>query len=113
MTLTISFSNKIYFLGISRSIFGIFESFMQPVNYSLIVDYWPQNKRGTVNSVYSLGAAFGISLSYLSVLLLEYVGWRWTFAATASFGFFVGLMILIFIKEPPRGRYDVKKIKKP
>jgi MFS family permease len=59
---------------------GSLESFCPSAAYSLIADYFPQEKRTTANAWFAGCIFVGASLSSLSALLIGSVGWRRTFA---------------------------------
>jgi MFS family permease len=54
-------------------------AFVNPLSYSLVVDYVPPNKRSTANSILAMATYTGISLSSLSILLIKSHGWRWAY----------------------------------
>mmetsp|Transcript_20859 Transcript_20859/g.14982 ORF Transcript_20859/g.14982 Transcript_20859/m.14982 type:complete len:248 (-) Transcript_20859:1209-1952(-) len=88
---------------------GIFQAFCGPAAYSLITDYFPPEKRTTANAVYSLGIYIGFALTNFSILLLDAVGWRRTYAIIGIVGMLSGFVSFFVIKEPPRGRFDPKQ----
>ena len=85
---------------------GFFEAFCGPPAYSLIVDYFPPEIRTTANAVYAFGIYVGNALSNLTIIIIKLVGWRWTYFITGVFGIFIGILCLIFIPDPIRGRFE-------
>jgi predicted MFS family arabinose efflux permease len=49
-------------------------------------------------------------LSSLSVILIGIVGWRESYAIIGGFGTTAGLLLLITMREPRRGRFEIKNI---
>ena len=45
-----------------------------------------------------------------SVVVINAIGWRGMYGLIAVYGLFTGCLILIFVKEPMRGRFEIKKV---
>ena len=103
-----SFAQTFWQLCLMRVLLGLFEACIGPPAYSLITDYFPPEKRTLANSVYSFGIYIGAALSNITILIIESIGWRETYFGVGCFGIFVGLLGLIIIKEPERGRFEAK-----
>jgi MFS family permease len=88
-----------------RFILGILQSFNNPSSLTLLADYFPIEKRSTVNSVQNAGIYIGSGLSSLGIVAIRNKGWRWLFNLMGALGILVGASILLFVKEPERGRY--------
>jgi MFS family permease len=86
---------------------GLFQSGCGAPAYSLIADYFPPERRTFANSVYNLGIYIGQSLSSLTIILINWAGWRGSFEIIGGIGLLFGLCGLILIREPKRGRFDV------
>jgi len=103
-----------------RFLLGVLQSFNNPSSLTLLADYFPLERRSTVNSVQNAGIYIGSGLSSLGKLLIYPLnfllgiiairnkGWRWLFNLMGSLGILVGISILLFVKEPERGRYQPK-----
>jgi MFS family permease len=104
-----SFCKKYWQLCAMRILLGLFEACLGPPAYSLITDFFPPEKRTVANSVYSFGIYIGASLANLTILLIDRLGWRLTYFCVGLFGVGVGLLGVIVILEPPRGRFEPKK----
>ena len=104
-----SFAHSFTMVCTYRMLLGVFEAFSGPIAYSLIVDYFPPEKRTIANSMYSLGIYVGVGLSSLTVLLIGAIGWRKDYFLIGCFGIIVGLCVVFFVKDPKRARFDVKK----
>lgn len=96
-----------------RALLGAAESLNAPACYSLIVDYFPPERRTLGNATFSIGIPIGSSLSSLSALFVGLMGWRGVYLLVGSYGGLVGLIILVILHEPMRSRFDVKVTKKP
>ena len=85
---------------------GIGEAGGGPPSHSMISDYFRKTELTRALSVYSLGTLFGavIGLS-LGGLLADLYGWRMAFVIVGLPGVLIGLLMMLTIKEPPRGRY--------
>ena len=59
-----------------RFLHGMISSAVNPLAFSLMSDYFPQDKRSTANSIISSGNFIGIALSSMTILLIKAVGWR-------------------------------------
>ena len=109
-SLGMSFSNTFSAVCCYRLLLGVFESFCAPAAYSLIADYFPPEKRTIANAYFSGCIFVGASLSSLSAIMIGTYGWRFTYGIIAIYGILMGLLTILLIKEPPRGRFDPKKI---
>jgi MFS family permease len=89
---------------------GVFEAFAPPAAYSLIPDYFPPEKRTTANAVFSLGIFVGASLASITTIMIGILGWRKTYFYIGCIGIIFAILALIFIQDPQRGRFDVKKV---
>lgn len=92
-------------LCVMRVMQGMLNSATKPLTFSLVSDYIPPDKRGTANSIMSSGVYIGIALSSLSILSIQRIGWRLTFATLGFMGIALGLFSMFFIKEPRRGKF--------
>jgi sugar phosphate permease len=54
-----------------RFILGIVQSVSKPVSLTLLADYFPQNKRSTINSIYSSGMYVGSALASFNIFLIS------------------------------------------
>jgi MFS family permease len=101
------FAEQVWLIIIARLGLGLFQSGCGSPAYSLIADYFPPERRTFANSVYNLGIYIGQSFSSLTIIMINWVGWRGSFQVIGGAGLLFGLIGLIMIKEPKRGRYDV------
>jgi len=96
-------------LAIMRMLFGFFSAFSTPICYSLIADYFPPQKRTFANACFTAASFLGIALSAASNILVDKIGWRFTYGICGTYGLISVLLVLLFVQEPERGRFEPKK----
>jgi MFS family permease len=101
------FATSFVQLFILRILVGVGEgSFMAPAS-SLLADHYPGNRRASALGIVMLGTPVGFFVgSLLGGFAAETLGWRATFQIMSIPGFFVALLLLFALKEPPRGLAD-------
>jgi MFS family permease len=62
-----------------RILLGIGEATCNPVAYSLLADFYPENRRAFAFSVYHFGVYLGGSIGYLCGVINEHLSWQWTY----------------------------------
>lgn len=88
----------------SRAFTAVGEAGGTPPSHSLISDYFARSKRGTALSIYALGVPVGAMLgSFLGGWGNDLIGWRMTFMLVGTPGLLVALLIMVTVREPPRG----------
>jgi len=107
-------------MAVARIGVAIGEAGSAPASSSLISDVFPRRLRGTVFAISALAATLGIAMSsVLGGVVVDswnasfpggkgwfgLVGWQAAFIAASIPGFALALL-MIFIKEPPRGLAD-------
>ena len=107
----IGVSTAYWELFLARALLGIFAAALNPAAYSIVADYFPPELQTTPNAVLTIGKYTGTSLSSLSIILIEDVGWRLSYISLGIFGAAVGLIIIIVIREPIRGSFKVSQLK--
>lgn len=105
-----AYSNTFVMICIFRMLLGLFESATAPSAYSLIADYFPPETRTTANAYFAGCIFVGTALSSVSTVMVGNLGWSLTYLIVGIYGCFAAMLVLIFIQEPPRGRYDVAKV---
>jgi MFS family permease len=86
---------------------GLGEAGGSPPAHSMISDYYPPEHRGTALSFYSSGIYVGILLGYaFGGLLADTFGWRAAFMVVGVPGILFALVLVLTVREPPRGRWD-------
>lgn len=96
-----------YTLLLARIGTAVGEAGGSPPSHSLIADYFPSKERATALSIYALGVPIGVSLgSLIGGWGSDLVGWRMTFIWAGVPGVFIGLLVLLTMREPARGGAD-------
>lgn len=89
---------------------GVFESVCAPASYSLIADYFPPEIRTTANAYFAGCIFVGGALSSVSTIMVASIGWRETYLIVGIYGIVAGILVITFVQEPVRGRYDPRKV---
>lgn len=75
--------------------------------YSLISDYFPQEKRARALSIFSFGIPIGSALGILlGGVLTTYLDWRSAFIIVGVLGLAIAPLFRLTIREPERGMLD-------
>jgi MFS family permease len=83
-------------LGIGEASFGIFAP-------AMLADYYAEDRRNVVLTIFNVAIPVGAALGYLAGGVIGHShGWRMAFIASAVPGAVIGLLILFFMKEPRR-----------
>ncbi len=83
-------------LGIGEASFGIFAP-------ALLADYFADDKRNAVLTIFNVAIPVGAALGYLSGgVVAAHHGWRMAFIVSAIPGAVIALLILFFMREPQR-----------
>ena len=86
---------------------GIGEAGCTPPANSLIADYFTPRNRAMAFGVYGLGVTLGGVLANLfGGPIAQSLSWREAFLYIGLPGVFVGLLVLVTVREPPRGYSD-------
>lgn len=92
---------------------GVGEAGGSPPSHSIISDYFPPERRATALSIYSLGIYIGILFGYsLGGWLDQNYGWRIALMVLGVPGLLYALLVLLTIKEPPKGHSDPESVYK-
>jgi len=90
----------------TRASTGIDDS-SYPGLFSLIADYFGPTMRGKIYGLLQLTQPLGYMLGMiLATLLAGTLGWRGVFYVTGSLGLVLAVVILVGVREPPRGRSE-------
>ncbi|HTV77964.1 MAG TPA: MFS transporter [Steroidobacteraceae bacterium] len=86
---------------------GIGDGGFGPPVASLVGDHYPMGRRASAMAIIWLGAPLGVVTgSVLGGYLAEHYGWRTTFMVIGAAGIAVSLLVLLTLREPPRGGFD-------
>jgi predicted MFS family arabinose efflux permease len=82
-----------------------------PASQSIIADYYPPERRATAMSTWGLSLPLGLMLGYgVTGWLAQHLGWRYAFAIVGGVGVVIAPLVVLFLKEPARGRFDPPSI---
>ena len=98
-------------LVLARSLIGVGEASYSVVTPSLLSDFYPPDRRARVLAVFYAAIPVGSALGYVLGGAIESAwGWRWAFFVAGAPGAVLAA-VLLFLQDPPRGRFDppVKK----
>ena len=83
-------------LGIGEASFGIFAP-------ALLADFFAEDRRNQVLTIFNIAIPVGAALGYLAGGFIgHHHGWRMAFVASAIPGAIIGILILLMMKEPQR-----------
>ena len=83
-------------LGVGEAAFGIFAP-------ALLADFYSEEKRNKVLTIFNMALPFGAATSYeAGAWIGAHYGWRMSFIASAVPGAIVALLILFLMREPQR-----------
>ncbi len=92
-------------LGIGEASFGIFAP-------AVLSDFYPEDQRNRVLTIFNIALFVGAALGYLiGGTVGEHFGWRRSFIVSAIPGTIIAILIAIFMKEPARGASQQDKAK--
>lgn len=84
-------------LGIGEASFGIFAP-------ALLSDFYPEEQRNRVLTIFNIAIPVGAALGYLvGGTVGERFGWRMSFIVSAVPGILIALLIAVLMREPERG----------
>jgi MFS family permease len=92
-------------LGIGEASFGIFAP-------ALLADFYPEDQRNRVLTIFNVAIPVGAALGYIvGGTVGERYGWRMSFIVSAIPGAIIALLIAFLMKEPARGASQQGKAK--
>ena len=103
-------ATNFFWLLLARIGVGVGEAGASPPSHSLISDYFPVSTRATALSIYSLGIPIG---SWIGTTIggwgADNLGWRMTFFLVGIPGLLVAALVVLTLREPPRGMSDLEE----
>lgn len=92
-------------LGIGEASFGI----LAP---ALLADFYPEDQRNRVLTVFNIAVPVGAALGYLTGGYVgQHFGWRMSFTVSAVPGIVIALLIALLMKEPARAASERNRAK--
>ncbi len=108
-TLLTAVTHDYHTLLVRHILVGVGEASFVTVSPAFVADLFPERKRGSVLGVFYLAIPVGTALGYLlGGHLGPTHGWRMPFYVAGAPGFLLAVLLL-FIAEPERGRFDTLK----
>ena len=96
-------------LLVRHTLVGVGEATFVTIAPTFVADLFHENVRGRILGVFYLAIPVGSAAGYLlGGYLAPQHGWRFPFYIAAAPGFVLALVVL-FLKEPPRGQFDSLK----
>ncbi len=96
-------------LVIARMTVGIGEAGGVPPSYAIISDYFPSGTRGRALGLFNMGPPIGMALGVaFGASIAAAYSWRDAFIAVGAIGVVTAIIVFFFVREPERGRLDVK-----
>lgn len=106
VTLLTAFAHSYNALLIRHTLVGVGEASFVTISPTFVADLFPQSKRGRVLGIFYLAIPVGFALGYpIGGYFGTHYGWRTPFYIAGAPGFLLALLML-FIPEPERGRFD-------
>lgn len=113
-TLMSGFASSFVSLAFARAGVGLGESGGSPPSYSIVADYFPEEKRGLAVAVLTTSVPIGVMLGSLTGgAIASAYGWRNAFIALGILGLVIAPLVLFTVREPKRGQFDRSDIETP
>jgi len=109
LTLLTAITHNYTELLVRHTLVGVGEATFVTIAPTFVADLFHENVRGRILGVFYLAIPVGSAAGYLlGGYLAPHHGWRFPFYIAAAPGFVLALVVL-FLKEPPRGQFDSLK----
>lgn len=107
MTTLCGFATSFTTLFAARMGVGIGEAGAYPPSTSLLADYFPPRLRGRAYAILAAAIPAGVFVGYLlGGMVSARWGWRAALMVVGLPGILLGLLVLLGVREPPRGGFD-------
>ncbi|MGE4322462.1 MAG: spinster family MFS transporter [Sphingobium sp.] len=108
MTAACGLAHNFWHLFAARLGLGVGQAGCTPAAQSMLSDVFPQDKRSTALSIYSIGVPIGTLLGALfGGWIGQEFGWRMAFLVVGLPGIAIALLARLTLREPPRGEPDL------
>lgn len=109
MTALLGFTHNYWQFLLARIGVGIGEAGGTPPSTSIIADNFPRGRRAYALTIYALGLPLGAWLgsSVAGSIVDHFHSWRAAFIALGVPGVIFGLIIMLTVREPIRGRFEM------
>jgi len=108
MTAILGLTQSFWQFLLARIAVGVGEAGGTPPSTSMLADYFPRDRRAFALTLYALGLPFGAWLgsNVAGQIVDHFHSWRAAFIALGAPGVLFGVIILLTVREPARGRYE-------
>ncbi|NLR73442.1 MFS transporter [Novosphingobium sp. ERN07] len=107
MTFATGFVGNVWHMMATRFLMGAGESAGTPPSTSMLSDLFDQARRPLAFSILVTGTAISsLVLTPIAGWIGHVYGWRQAYFAAGAAGMVLGLLILLTVREPARGRFD-------
>lgn len=93
-------TNSLILFAAMRFTFGLFSAAINAPMYQLISANFPLKYRTTANAVEASGYHLGAGVASFMALIIRSSGWRAMYRCMGSFAFTIGVLIMLFVKNP-------------
>ena len=101
------FAQNVYHLIALRSMVAVGEASGNAPSSAVIADLFPHEKRARATSIWAGGSYLGLFVGLSAGgWIHEHYGWRAALWSCALPGIVIGLLMLLTVKDPPRGAFD-------
>jgi len=96
-------ANSLEVLVFYRMVQGVFGAPLNPLSNAIVLDTYPREQHGTVNSIYGVGVVVGPMIGpIVGGYLAEAYNWRWAFVAVGLVGVLAIIGTILFIRDNRR-----------
>ncbi len=96
-------ANSLEVLVLYRVLQGVFGAPLNPLSNAIVLDTFPREQHGTVNSIYGVGVVIGPMLGpILGGYIADAYTWRWAFIAVGIAGILAVIGAIVFIRDDRR-----------
>jgi MFS family permease len=85
-----------------RALLGLAQAFYIPAALALIIDFHRGSTRALASGLHATGLVFGSTIGGIGGWFAENHGWRYAYTAVAIPALVVGVLLYLFLREPPR-----------
>ena len=78
---------------------GAISSFINPLIFTIMTDYFPPEKRSFPNSIVASASYVGLAISSLTILLIKNFGWRAGYYLMGSLGLVTSALTFLLLKK--------------
>src|SRR3982751_745561 len=108
ITIATALSRTYWHMVLFRALEGLGEAFYFPASMSLLSDYHARDTRSRAMSLHQSSVYAGtIAGGTIAGVMGQSLGWRSSFYLLGLLGTLLGLVLVLFLKEPARGQADV------